>query len=260
MSYNFDLICIGSGPAGQRAAIQAAKLGKRAAVVEKRREVGGVCIDTGTIPSKTLREAVLQIVHEARGPFADREGIRDQTPITAERLLRRVDETVRREQEVVEDQLCRNGVRILSGQGSFVDAHTLAVRGDRAEERHTTEFALIAVGTDPAVPPGVTADGEVVITSDDVIRLKTIPKTMAVIGGGVIGIEYASMFGQLGIAVTVIERRERPLEFVDGEIVVELAHQLRDRGVSFRLGETVQSVAVEGEPGKRRAVIHLESG
>ncbi|HEX4823696.1 MAG TPA: Si-specific NAD(P)(+) transhydrogenase [Candidatus Polarisedimenticolaceae bacterium] len=256
MPYDFDLICIGSGPAGQRAAIQAAKLGKRAAVVEKRREVGGVCIDTGTIPSKTLREAVIGIVHESRGPFAERNGIRDQSPITAERLLRRVDETVRREQEVVEDQLCRNGVTILSGQGRFVDAHTIGVNRERTEQTYTTEFALVAVGTNPAVPPGVTVDGEVVMTSDDVIKLKTIPKSMAVIGGGVIGIEYASMFGQLGIDVTVIERRDRPLEFVDNEIVVELAHQLRDRGVSFRLGETVASVTVEG----RRAVIQLESG
>jgi len=260
MPYDFDLICIGSGPAGQRAAIQAAKLGKRAAVVEKRREVGGACIDTGTIPSKTLREAVLQVVQEARGPFAERDGIRDQTPITAERLLRRVDQTIRREQEVVEDQLRRNGVAILSGQGSFVDPHTIGVSRDRAEERHTTEFALIAVGTNPAVPPGVTTDGEIVMTSDDIVNLKTIPKTMAVIGGGVIGIEYASMFAQLGIAVTVIERRDRPLEFVDNEIVVELAHQLRDRGITFRLGETVASITIENGASRRRAVILLESG
>src|SRR5262245_44551013 len=260
MPYDFDLICIGSGPAGQRAAIQAAKLGKRAAVVEKRREVGGVSIETGTIPSKTLREAVLQVVQEVRGPFAERDGIRDQTPITAERLLRRVEQTVRREQEVVEDQLCRNDVTILSGRGGFVDPHTVVVRGDRGEERYTTEFALISVGTNPFVPPGITVDGEVVMTSDDVIRLKAIPRTMAVIGGGIIGIEYASMFGQLGIGVTVIEKRDRPLEFVDNEIVVELAHQLRDRGVTFRLGETVASVAVEEQAGKRRAVILLESG
>lgn len=259
MAYDFDLICIGSGPAGQRAAIQAAKLGKRAAVVEKRREVGGVCVDTGTIPSKTLREAVLHFSLQAKGPFADRDGIRDKPRVTAEQLLARVAQTVRREQEVVEDQLHRNDVTILSGEGFFVDAHTVGVRRERTEERFTTEFALIAVGTNPAVPPGVLVDGDVVMTSDDVICLKALPKSMAVIGAGVIGVEYASMFAQLDIDVTVIERRDRPLDFVDREIVVELAHQLRNLGVTFRLGETVASVTVEEAP-RKRAVILLESG
>ena len=259
MIYDFDLICIGSGPAGQRAAVQAAKLGKRAAVVEQRREVGGVCVETGTIPSKTLREAVIYLTRAESSPFESRDGIRNNPRITADQLLRRVAEMIRIEQEVVEDQLRRNDVRMLTGEGYFVDAHTVGVRHDNGEERHTAAFVLIATGTYPSAPAGVALEGEVVLTSDDIIRMRTLPRTMAVVGAGVIGIEYAAMFAHLGINVTVVEKREMPLEFLDREILEELKHQLRGRGVTFRLGEAVSSVDLdEGPP--RRAVVHLESG
>jgi NAD(P) transhydrogenase len=259
MSYNFDLICIGSGPAGQRAAIQAAKLGKKAAIVERRREVGGVCVDTGTIPSKTLREAVLYFSGIGTSRFDRREGIRNSARPTADELLWRVAETIRNEQEVVEDQLRRNGVTMLSGDGFFVDPHTIGVRSHRGEDRHTAEFILIAVGTYPAKPPGVAVDGQIVMTSDDIIGLKSLPRTMAFVGAGVIGIEYAAMFAQLGIDVTIIEKRDRPLDFLDREIVDELMHQMRQRDVTFRLGETVASITVEAT-GPSRAVVLLESG
>jgi NAD(P) transhydrogenase len=259
MLYDFDLLCIGSGPAGQRAAIQAAKLGKRAAVVEKRRELGGVCVDTGTIPSKTLREAVIYFSSAGKNRFDKREGIRDGGRPTADQLLWRVAETIRVQQDVVEDQLRRNDVRLLSGEGYFIDAHTIGVRHERGETRYTAEFILIAVGTFPAAPPGVPVDGEIVLTSDAIVELKHLPKSMAVVGAGVIGIEYAAMFAQLGIEITIVEKRERPLEFLDREIVEELIHKMRERNVTFRLGEAVASVAVDGGGGKR-AVILLESG
>jgi NAD(P) transhydrogenase len=259
MPYDFDLICIGSGPAGQRAAVQASKLGKKAAVIEKRHDVGGVCVDTGTIPSKTLREAVLYFSAAAKSRFDKRQGTRDGGRPTAEQLLWRVAETIRVQQEVVENQLRRNDVTLLSGEGYFVDAHTIGVRNERGESRYTAEFVLIAVGTFPASPPGVPVDGQIVLTSDAIVVLKTLPKTMAVVGAGVIGIEYASMFAELGIEITIVEKRERPLEFLDREVVDELMHKMRDRNVTFRLGEAVQSVAID-EKGPRRAVILLESG
>jgi len=259
MSYDFDLICIGSGPAGQRAAVQAAKLGKKAAVVEKRREVGGVCVDTGTIPSKTFREAVLHFSRIGASRFDTRDGIRNGGRPTASQLLACVTDTIRTEQEVVEDQLRRNDIKMISGEARFEGPHTLAVRHERGESRYTAEFFLIAVGTFPANPPGVPVDGAIVMTSDDVIDMTQLPKTLAVVGGGVIGIEYASMFGQLGIDVTLIEKRDRPLDFLDREIVEELMHQMRNAKVTFRLGETVASVEVENGPVKR-AVVNLESG
>jgi NAD(P) transhydrogenase len=255
---DYDLACIGSGPAGQRAAVQAAKLGKRAAVIEKLQCLGGVCLGTGTIPSKTLREAVLSL---ARLPGRHDPGraIPPGGRPTAEQLLARVEEVLAREQEVIEDQLRRNDVATVRGEASFTDPHTLMVRGDDGWREISAENIVVAVGTQPAPPPGVPADGEVVITSDDVLRLRHLPRAMAVVGASVIGLEYASMFSALGIPVTLVEKRQRPLEFLDREIVDELMHQMRFRNVTFRLGETVESIQVTDSP-TRRAVIHLDSG
>jgi NAD(P) transhydrogenase len=257
-TFDYDLVCIGSGPAGQRAAVQAAKLRKRVALIEKRRTVGGVCVDTGTIPSKTLREATLFFVGTG-GRFERRRSPRAENRPSAEQVLARVDEVVAKEAEVIEDQLRRNDVVLLWGEASFVGPHTLVIQGEGEWRKVTAERVLVAVGTRAAPPPGVPEDGTVILTSDAVIRMKALPRTMAVVGGGVIGIEYASMFAALGVEVTVVEKRERPLEFLDAEIVDEMIHQMRNRNVTFRLGETVESLeVVEGAP--RRAVIHLESG
>jgi NAD(P) transhydrogenase len=245
---DYDLVAIGSGPAGQRAAVQAAKLGKRAAVVERLHCVGGVCVGTGTIPSKTLRESILT--------FSSRS---DGARPTAKDLLARVDTVMAREIEVIENQLRRNDVDVLRGSGSFLDPHTVTIASDRGQQVVRAQRIVIAVGTAAACPPGVPADGDTVWTPDDVIRLSRIPRTMAVVGAGVIGIEYASVFAALGVQVTLVERRDRPLDFVDREIVEELIHQMRNRRVTFRFGETVESIAI-AEDGARRAVIMLESG
>ena len=256
--YDFDLLCIGSGPAGQRAAVQAAKLGKRAGVLERRRIVGGVCVDTGTIPSKTFREAVL-FFSSLMERFDWRQGGWSETRPTAEQLLSRVDEVMQRETSVVEHQLRRNDITLLWGEASFRDPHTLVVESDRGWRLVTAANILIAVGTRPTPPPGVPPDGDVVMTSDGLMQLKRLPRTMAVVGGGIIGIEYASMFAALGVQVTLVDKRSRLLEFVDWEIVDELIHQMRDRNVTFRLGEAVERVEVsEGLP--HRAIIFLESG
>jgi NAD(P) transhydrogenase len=256
--YDFDLLCIGSGPAGQRAAVQAAKLGHRVAVVEKRRIVGGICVDTGTIPSKTFREAVLFFTGLA-GRFDWRQGVWEETRPSMEVLLTRVDAVMQRETEVVERQLRRNGVVLIWGEATFQDPHTLVVQSDRGWRTISSENILIAVGTLPAPPPGVAPDGEVVIISDGLMQLPHLPHAMVVVGGGIIGIEYASMFAALGVRVTIVDKRTRLLEFLDSEIVDELIHQMRGHNVTFRLGEAVEHIEIAGEA-KRQAVIYLESG
>jgi NAD(P) transhydrogenase len=257
-SYDYDLLCIGSGPAGQRAAIQATKLGKRVCVVERWQIVGGVCVATGTIPSKTFREAVLSFV--SRDTIDDGHlGHHFKTRPTVEQLLRRVNSVIQRVAQVVEDQLWRNDIHLLRGEALFADPHTLTIVSSAGSRMVTADKILIAVGTQPATLCGVNADGELVLTSAQVMHMKHLPRRMAVVGAGVIGIEYASMFAALELEVTVIDKRERPLEFVDGEIVEELVHQMRNHEVTFRFGETVDRLEIsEGPP--RQVVIHLESG
>src|SRR5882724_1801093 len=257
MDYQFDLVSIGSGPAGQRAAVQAAKLGKRVGLIERRQVLGGVCVDTGTIPSKTFREAVLW-ASGAAGVNGRPAGQPERRP-TAEQLLQRVNAVVERECRVIEDQLRRNDVEVIAGEASFKDPHTLIVRSDNGWREVTAASIVLAVGTRPGPVPGVAPDGEVIISSDDIMSLKRIPRTLTVVGAGVIGIEYASMFGALGVQVSLMERRDRPLEFLDHEIVDELLHQMRKRNVMYRPGEAVARLEItEGPP--KRVVLELESG
>jgi NAD(P) transhydrogenase len=255
-SFDYDLICIGSGPAGQRGAVQAAKLGKRVALVERRTTVGGACLATGTIPSKTFREAVM---HFAAAVRPDGGATRTLQRPTAPELLSRVDQVVEREGSVISHQLSRNGVDVMCGEASFVDPHRIRVSSAGTWREASAANVLIASGTLATPLSGVESDGETIITSDDIGYLKRLPRSLAVVGAGVIGIEYASMFASLGIEVTVIDRRDRPLEFVDAEIVDELIHQMRKRNVNFRFGEAVEGVTVNDGPPKR-AVLQLESG
>ena len=253
-----DLLCIGSGPAGQRAAVQAAKLGKRVVVIEKRRVVGGVCLDTGTIPSKTFREAVLAFGRQAE-QFRKRHGFAVPSRPGVDQLFARVNEVVEREGEVVQRQLERNDITVIRGEASFIDEHTVQVFAEEALQWVQARHIVIAVGTVPAPPLGMKDEHPQIITSDKVMGLERLPRTMVVVGAGVIGLEYASMFGSLGVEVTLVDTRHRPLEFLDTEIVDELIHQMRNYGVTFRLGETVEQMECsEGKPTK--AVIYLESG
>ncbi len=256
-AFEYDLVCIGSGPAGQRAAVQAAKLGQRVAVIERHPVVGGVCLETGTIPSKTFREAVITAVRPCGTAL---NGSFDEGPsrVTADLLVERIGHVVRAEAEVIERQLHRNGVALFRGTASFVSPHELHVEAGENSRRMTAANILIACGTRPTPPPGVTP-GDVVLTSDDILHVKQLPHSMSIIGGGIIGIEYASMFAALGVEVTIIERRERPLEFLDHEIADELVHQMRNANVTFRLEEAVGSVQVQENP-QPRAVIQLDSG
>ena len=244
-SYDYDLIVIGSGPGGQKAAIAGAKLGKRVAIIDRQEMVGGVCANTGTIPSKTLREAVMYLTGMSQRELYG-ASYRVKQDITINDLMARTQHVIGREVQVVRAQLHRNGIDLLNGFGRFIDEHTVAVDGSHRGD-HTTisgEFIVIATGTTPARPSAVDFDEERILDSDEVFALQEIPSSLGVVGAGVIGIEYASMFAALGTRVTVVEQRERMLDFCDPEIVESLKFHLRDQAVTFRFGEKVVNVQV----------------
>jgi NAD(P) transhydrogenase len=244
-SYDYDLIVIGSGPGGQKAAIAGAKLGKRVAIIDKQEMVGGVCANTGTIPSKTLREAVMFLTGMSQRELYG-ASYRVKHDITITDLMARTQHVIGREVQVVRAQLHRNGIDLLNGFGRFVDEHTVAVEGTHRGDRTTIsgEFIVIATGTTPARPSVVDFDEERILDSDEVFALQEIPSSLVVVGAGVIGIEYASMFAALGTRVTVVEQREKMLDFCDPEIVESLKFHLRDQAVTFRFGEKVVNVQV----------------
>ena len=252
----FDMFVIGTGPAGQRAAIQAAKLGKRVGVCERREVVGGVCINTGTIPSKTFREAVLYLTgFRQRGIYGSSFAVKEDISMSDD-LLFRCNYVIGRETDVIRHQLRRNRVEVLSGEAAFEGPHTLTVSAGGNVVRVESDKVVIATGTTPAPYRGFNADGETVIDSDDILSLKEVPRTMTVVGAGVVGIEYASIFAALGSEVTIVERRNEILDFVDREIVDSLTYHMRNMGCIFRLGEEVESVkSVRGQ-----AVARLKSG
>ena len=238
----FDLAVLGSGPAGQKAAIQAAKVGASVAVIECRDTIGGVCANTGTIPSKTLREAAVYLTGlSERGLYGQSYRVKDE--ITIDDLIWRTQQVMAREVDVIRNQLARNHVQVLTGQGRLADEHRVEVSDLRGSVRTVeAERIVIATGTTPARPPDVEFDEATILDSDGILQMSRIPATLVVVGAGVIGIEYASIFAALGTRVTVVERRERLLEFCDGQMVEALQYYLRDLGVVFRLGETVTSV------------------
>jgi NAD(P) transhydrogenase len=237
----YDLIVVGSGPAGQRAAIQAAKFGKRVAVVEKLEVVGGAAINTGTIPSKTIREAVL---HLSGFYYQNIYGVnyRVKEQITMADLSFRAQHVIKTEIDVIRAQLARNGIEVLTGVATFTDPHHIHVCGSRTQSDFEADYIIIATGTKPAVTPLVPFNGRTIINSDQILGMPGIPKTLIVVGGGVIGVEYTCMFATLGVRVTLIEKRPRLLEFADSEMVEALCYHLRDRRVTLRLNEEVESV------------------
>jgi NAD(P) transhydrogenase len=254
--YDYDLIVIGSGPGGQRAAIAAAKLDRRVAVIERPQMMGGVCVNTGTIPSKTLREAILYLTGAGQREIYG-QSYRVKDDITVGDLTARITHVVGRENDVVRSQLTRNRVTIIQGMGYFVGPHSIEVDDLGGRTRKVTaEKIVIGTGTKPARPSSVAFDDRTIIDSDGIIHLDKVPRSMVVVGAGVIGMEYASMFAALGCKVTVVERRSRMLEFCDEEVVEALKYHLRDLAVTFRFGETV--AAVEAHP--EGAITMLGSG
>ena len=238
---SYDLIVIGSGPSGQRAAVAAAKMRKRVVVVEARSFVGGVCVNTGTIPSKTMREAVLHLSgYNYRAIYGLNYRVKEK--ITMSDLAFRVNSVIKTEVDVTESQLGRNGIDVVHGLASFADPHTISVQTDRGAVLLQAERILIAVGTRPASSPRVPINGRTIVNSDQILDLATLPRSLVVVGGGVVGVEYACMFAVLGVRVTVIEKRDRLLEFADRELIEALSYHLRDNRVTMRLGEEVSSV------------------
>ena len=237
----FELIVIGSGPGGQRAAIQAVKAGKRVALVEKQSAVGGVCINTGTIPSKTMREAVLHL-----SGFYDQSfygaNYHAKDHITMADLNFRVQRVIENEVSVIGDQLKRNGVDLIHGVGRFTDPHHVRVENSNGFSELEGEYIILATGTKPAANSKVPINGRNIINSDQILSMPQVPRTLIVVGGGVIGVEYACMFATLGVRVIIVEKRPRLLEFADTEMVEALSYHMRDRRATMRLNEEVESV------------------
>ncbi|MBB6304641.1 Si-specific NAD(P)(+) transhydrogenase [Rhizobium leucaenae] len=238
----FDLIVVGSGPAGRRGAIQAAKLGKRVLVIEQGKRVGGVSVHTGTIPSKTLRETALNLSGWRERGFYGR-AYRVKQEISAADLRRRLLITLDHEVEVLEHQFARNRVQHMRGKASFVDPQTLQVVKDDGEVLHVTGASiLLAVGTKPFRPDYMPFDGKTVLDSDELLEIEDLPRSMVVIGAGVIGIEYATIFSALDTQVTLIDPKSTMLDFIDKEIVEDFIYQLRDRNMKLLLGQKAEKV------------------
>jgi NAD(P) transhydrogenase len=256
-TYDFDLAVLGSGPGGQKAAIMAAKLGHRVCVIDSKTMVGGVCVNTGTIPSKTLREAVLYLTGmQMRDLYGASYRVKEE--ITISDLLARLQHVVGRETEVIRAQLMRNHIELIPGMASFIDPHTLSVdiEGQQLHRTLTADKIIIATGTLPARPSNVAFDATRVLDSDQILTLEKVPDSLVVVGAGVIGVEYASIFAALGTRVTLVEKRPQMLDFCDPEIVESLKFHLRDHSMSFRFGEEVSTVQSSG----RGTITTLASG
>jgi NAD(P) transhydrogenase len=244
---HYDLCVIGSGPAGQRAAVQAAKLGKRACVIERAEVVGGAAINTGTIPSKSLREAILHLTgFSLRGVFGESYQVKPK--ITIEDLASWCQHIIKAEIEIARSAMQRNGVDLINGTGSLQDSNWVVVQHGTNVNAINADHVLLATGTRPARPDGIPFDGRKILDADDVLKLPSLPKSMLVVGGGVIGTEYASMMQALGVKTTLVEGRPRLLEFLDSEITEALQYHLRQAGLSLRLGEKVVKVELVDAP------------
>ena len=254
MDYKYDLVCIGSGPAGQRAAVQACKLGKKVALIEKSNDVGGICLHTGTIPSKTFREAVL--LQSSKTKVKNIDGLTDKS---LDQLFQDVQKIIDNEVMVNNDQLSRNDVHVFHGEAVFLNTKEILVKSEKDNIKLQSEFFLISVGANAIKPKGLSLNKKDIITSDEIFNLKVIPKSLSIIGCGVIGIEYASMFAKLGVEVTIIDGRDRPLEFLDSEILDELIIQIKKMGVVFKLNENVKDIEIIKDE-QRAVLIHLKSG
>jgi NAD(P) transhydrogenase len=256
-THEYDLVVIGSGPAGQKGAICAAKLRKKVAIIDRQRFIGGVCVHTGTIPSKMLREAILYLSGFRQRTFYGR-GYVVKDRIAMSDLVFRAQAVMSREVEVIKAQLRRNYVDSLEGDAQFKDPNTIEIHNEDGVQLVHAEHVLIACGTRPAHSDDIPIDGKRIFDSDQVHCLEEVPRELIVVGAGIIGIEYASMFATLGVKVTLLDLRPTLLDFVDREIIESLCFQLRQLGTVFRLGEKV--VQVGFDPERDRVFAKLESG
>ena len=242
MSNNhYDLIVIGSGPAGEKGAAQAAYFGKRVAIIERSANVGGAGINTGTVPSKTLREAALYFSGlQQRGLYGIDYSLKEN--LSVHDFMYREQIVVKNEHKIIEKNIQRHDITLIHGEASLKDAHTVQVTSSESEMTITGDIILIATGSSPFHPPNISFDGDLIYDSDSILHMDRIPKTMAVVGGGVIGTEYASIFTALGVQVTLIEPKERVLPFVDTEMIHRLIDQLKLLGLKFALGDKMTAI------------------
>jgi NAD(P) transhydrogenase len=254
---SFDLIVIGSGPAGQKGAICAAKLRKRVAVIDRRMMMGGVCVHTGTIPSKSVREAIFQLTGIAVRTFYG-NNYRGNGDVSLQDLSFRVNSIVSRETDVIRAQLKRNGVSVYQGVAQFADPHTIEVESEEGKTTLHGDNILIACGTRPARSADIPFDGKRILDTDEFTTINSVPKEIIVVGAGVVGLEYASFMAALGAEVTLIDQRPVILDFVDREIIEALSYHLRQMGTTFRLGEKVTRVGHDAE--RDSVFAELESG
>ena len=252
MAKHYDLAVLGSGPAGQKAVIQAAKLGRRVAIIDRSTSLGGMSIHHGAIPSKTLREAVVYYTG-----FRHRQAYRARRKkdLTMENLLARCAEVIENESHVVITQLERNRVEILEGEAFLTDAHTVKISG--TGQPVTADTIIIATGTIPSRPASIPFEDGVIIDAGGLGTFTQLPRSLIVVGAGPIGTEYATMLALLNIEVTLIDQKPVPLDFVDPEIVEALSYHMRDIGVILRFGEEVSSIS-KTQTGKVRT--KLKSG
>ena len=255
-SNRYDLVVIGSGPAGQKGAIAAAKLGKRVAIIDRPAMLGGVCLNTGTIPSKTLREAILYLTGLRQRAFYGKD-YRLKQEISVSDLVSRVESVKTREKEVINQQLASNGISTLNGAARFVNENGIEIDNNGDVTSVSADHVLIACGTRPAHAPDIPFESSRILDADQLGQAGRIPRDLIVVGAGVIGLEYASMLAALGVKITVIEQRPTLLDFADQEIIESLCFYLRRQGVVFRLGEKVTEVSVNGD-----GLVHakMESG
>src|SRR6202047_3174084 len=253
----YDLVVIGSGPAGQKGSICAAKMRKKVAIIDRKKTIGGVCVHTGTIPSKTLREAVLYLSGFRQRTFYGR-GYVLKDRIAMSDLTFRAQSVMLREVEVIKAQLRRNYVTTFEGDAHFIDPNTIEVKSDDGSQLVRGHHILIACGTRPAHSADIPIDGKRIFDSDQVHCLEEVPRDLVIVGAGIIGLEYASMFAALGVKVTLLDQRPILLDFVDREIVENLCFRLRQSGAVLRLGEKVVSMGFDAA--RDRIYARLESG
>lgn len=239
---HYDIVIIGTGPSGQKGAIQAAKLGKKVAIIEKQPVLGGAQVNTGTIPSKTLREAVVQLTGSSRrGLFG--ESYRVKKTITIADLMAASQNVIRFEWDLIRDQFERNHIDLIWGAAHFEGPNLLQIQRDGDSEMITADKFLVCVGTKPARPASIPFNDTSIMTSDGLLKLNRLPKTMIVVGGGVIGTEYATIMSALGVRVTLVEGRHQVLGFLDQEIAGALQYFMRQGGITLRLGEKVKGIS-----------------